>query len=114
MDRIIIHLSRNDEDEFKRILNSYQIKYSYHVEMAFDSATPLDWLELSINGLTSKQAFAAYDAAIGYFLGRNRNKKLVIVYKDGSKIEISGFNKTDINEIFSEVNKCYLDDKKPT
>lgn len=109
MDKYILHLNVKDMDAVTEALKSENINFHRHVTMAFDSATPLEWLELAVSGATSKEGLSAISGAIGYFLARNAGKKVVIHTVDGKKIEINGYSNKQSEKILEKVKKIYFE-----
>ncbi|PLD48765.1 hypothetical protein, partial [Klebsiella pneumoniae] len=95
MESFIFTVRREDVVILKDALNQWGVNNKEHVTLAFDSSSPSDFVQLLIDGLTSPAAMNCFAASIGYFLARNKGKKVKVRKKDGSEFIVEGFSHDD-------------------
>lgn len=115
MESFIFTVRREDVAILKDALNQWGVNNKEHVTLAFDSSSPSDFVQLLIDGLTSPAAMNCFAASIGYFIARNKGKKVKVRKKDGSEFIVEGFSHDDTMRILEKAQSLSIeDDKKPT
>ncbi|EEJ6333897.1 hypothetical protein R5A27_004668 [Salmonella enterica] len=116
MESFIFTVRQEDVESLNEAMSKWHLEHKPHVTLAFDSSTPLEWVQVIVNGITSPAAMNCLSAAIGYFVARNKGKKLAIQTSDGKKFIAEGFSQREISILLKD-SQGYIvveNDKKPT
>lgn len=115
MESFIFTVRRRDVEALNEAMETWGLNHNPHVTLAFDSVTPPEWVQVVVNGITSPAAMNCLSAAIGYFLARNKGKKIEVHNKDGEKIIVEGHSHSETSQLLDKaMTHLKIDDKKPT
>ncbi|AXC68283.1 hypothetical protein DOE63_24155 [Salmonella enterica subsp. diarizonae serovar 59:z10:-] len=103
MDNIIFSVPRSDLEKMEKAFDVWGIGYKHPPPLAFDSAEPVQWVNLLVEIIKSPAAMNCLSAAIGYFIARNRGKTFEVTLKNGTRITIKGF---DLDETITLLDKA--------
>lgn len=115
MESFIFTVRQEDVESLNKSMSACGLTPKPHVTLAFDSATPPEWVQVIINGVTSPAAMSCLSAAVGYFFARNKGKKLEVHTKGGTKIIIEGFSQAETTAILKDsIGQIMVKEDKPT
>ncbi|EKN4009736.1 TPA: hypothetical protein ACMVL8_002428 [Yersinia enterocolitica] len=115
MESFIFTVRHQDVESLNEAMKVWSIDCKPHVTLAFDSATPPEWVQVIVNGITSPAAMSCLSAAIGYFVGRNKGKKLEVHTKDGAKVIVEGFSQAETTALLNDsIGQIVVKENKPT
>ncbi|HFL4680104.1 TPA: hypothetical protein ACG33D_005293 [Escherichia coli] len=116
MESFIFTVRQEDVESLNEAMQTWGLEHKPHVTLAFDSSSPPEWVQVIVNGITSPAAMNCLSAAIGYFVARNKGKKLEIQTNDGKKFIAEGFNHREIGTLLIECQDHIVvnNDNKPT
>ncbi|MMZ41438.1 hypothetical protein D3C81_117910 [compost metagenome] len=113
MDSLIFSVPRSDVTLVENALTVWGIDYRHHVTLAFDSAEPIQWVELIVEVVKSPAAMNCLSAAIGYFIARNKGKFFEVTMKNGTKVTVKGHDLDATIALLKEAERLAVKDENP-
>jgi hypothetical protein len=107
----MLTIPQKETDAMKQAFDTWQLTPEPPMVLAYDSITPYEFAHYTFEVVTNKYFVECLASCIGYYIGRNKEKTVIIKTKSGARYEIKGFNSNEVIEIMRHAREIEITDE---